>query len=62
MKILVIMTGGTIGSAVKDGWITNDVAAKSKLFGKVANSSIELTVSTPYTILSENLSANELNL
>ena len=62
MKILVIMTGGTIGSAVKDGWITNDVAAKSKLFGKVANSSIEFTVSTPYTILSENLSANELNL
>ena len=31
MKILVIFTGGTIGSEVKDGWISPDSSAKYEL-------------------------------
>ena len=34
MKILVIFTGGTIGSTVKDGWISTDRATKYALIEK----------------------------
>ena len=65
MKILVIFTGGTIGSTLSDGWISPDADKKYQLIAKfreVSSSKAEFDSLTPYTILSENLSARELNL
>lgn len=65
MKILVLMTGGTIGSTVKDGWITTDSTAKYALLENYKNkfgSGTEFTVLEPYCLLSENLCAEKLNL
>lgn len=64
MKILVIFTGGTIGSAVSDGWIAPSEDMKYKLlaeFCKKSNTQAEFETLEPYTILSENLSAENLN-
>lgn len=65
MNILVIFTGGTIGSRVKDGWISPDRSTKytltenfEKKFGKIC----DFTCCEPYFLLSENLSAKELNI
>jgi len=64
MKILVIFTGGTIGSSVEDGWITTDSDTKYKLielYRKRHNDLFtEFNYVTPYFVLSENLSATEL--
>lgn len=65
MKIAVIFTGGTIGSKLTDGWIS---ASRETKFQLVENykahhkNDIEFFCTEPYYILSEKLSANELNL
>ena len=63
MKIAVIFTGGTIGSCVKDNFIGVDNKTQYILLKKYENDNeITFETSSPYSILSENLSANELNL
>lgn len=66
MKILVIFTGGTIGSAEENGWISNDSRMNRLLlknyFNTSNDNSTEFDVCEPYRILSENLSASELNM
>lgn len=64
MKILVIFTGGTIGSAVSDGWISPDDKMKYLLIEKyreLTDDDMEFVTLNPYTILSENLSAENIN-
>lgn len=66
MKIKIIFTGGTIGSAEKDNIISTDSKAAYTLLEKyrkeydAANVSFE--TSEPLRMLSENLSASEINL
>ena len=65
MKIGVIFTGGTIGSTVKDGWISTDEAKKYLLlenYRERFGDDITFIPSEPYYLLSENLSADKLNL
>ncbi len=72
MKILVIFTGGTIGSSEKDGIISTDSVVSTedarngykliKRYCEKLQNSISFSALSPYTILSENLSAEELNL
>ena len=65
MHILVIFTGGTIGSSVVDGWISPDKSTKSELIFKYQEKEQDKTTRfstlSPYTVLSENLSATEMN-
>lgn len=65
MKILVILTGGTIGSVNADGWIApdskNDFIIK-KYRKKYNDTDTEFVIESPCTLLSENLSEKELNL
>ncbi len=64
MKILVIFTGGTIGSAVTDGWISPASEMKYLLIEKYrerTGDDMEFDTITPYTILSENISAENIN-
>lgn len=64
MKILVIFTGGTIGSCEKNGSIATDESTKYVLINryKSIRGGANFDISTPFSVLSENLSANELNL
>ena len=64
MKILVIFTGGTIGSTVTGDWIVTDENTKYTLLErfKTEDHETEFVVRVPYTLLSEKLSARELNL
>lgn len=65
LNILVIFTGGTIGSRVKDGWISPDRSTKYTLvenFEKENGKNVSFTCIEPYFLLSENLSAKELNI
>lgn len=63
MKIAVIFTGGTIGSCIKGDFIGVDNKMQYVLLQKYENDNeIVFETSLPYSILSENLSANELNL
>ena len=63
MKIAVIFTGGTIGSCIKNDFIGVDNKMQYVLLKNYENDSeIEFITSSPYSILSENLSARELNL
>lgn len=63
MKIAVIFTGGTIGSRTNDKWITVDATTKYDLLKHYENDTdITFKTFSPYNILSENLSAKELNL
>ena len=64
MKISVIFTGGTIGSALNDGYVGPTDSAKYVLLQHFDyyNDEVEFIPSSPYTALSENLSAHELNL
>ncbi|MBQ6946695.1 MAG: asparaginase [Clostridia bacterium] len=62
MKIAVIFTGGTIGSRCKDEWIGVDPATRYVLLKPFENKGFDFIPFAPYTILSENLSATELNL
>ncbi len=64
MKILVVFTGGTIGSCVSDGWISPDESMKYLLLEKYREITGDDTLFytlNPYTILSENLSAENIN-
>ncbi len=64
MKILVIFTGGTIGSQVRGQWIGPDAGMKYLLLENYRNShDTQVTFDTvePYRILSENLDADHLN-
>lgn len=63
MKLLVIFTGGTIGSMENDGWIGPNSATKSVLINTYKQNTteeIEFDTVTPYEILSENLSDEHL--
>lgn len=63
MKILVIFTGGTIGSVKKDGWISTDALAGNSLIdGYKKHSQVSFSTLSPYTVHSEKLSSKELNL
>lgn len=63
MKIAVIFTGGTIGSCIKGNFIGVDNKMQYVLLKDYENDNeIVFETSSPYSILSENLSANELNL
>lgn len=65
MKILVIFTGGTIGCAEKDGWLSTDEETKYVLINKyrkeTGDNETDFVTTSPYWILSENLSSAELN-
>ena len=63
MKILVIFTGGTIGSTVGENYISLDENKKYALienFNKNGNEKVDFDVENPYSIFSENLSGLEL--
>lgn len=61
MNILVIFTGGTIGSCLKDGWISTDATTKYMLLDRYKGGKDVFDTVEPYSILSENLSASEIN-
>lgn len=64
MKIAVVFTGGTIGSRQSGGWISPDSTTKYALieeFKRTHGDDIEFSFFTPFTILSENISAKEIN-
>lgn len=69
MKIMVIFTGGTIGSAVNDGFISPDNSQGYKLiteYEKISTrsntrQSVDLYTCMPYSLLSENLNGDYLN-
>ena len=60
MKIDVICTGGTIGSSLSNGYIKNSSENNQKLLSNISN--IDFNIIEPYNILSENLSAKQINL
>lgn len=63
MKILVIFTGGTIGTSIKDGWADVDANTKYVLIKSYDNKDeVEFATTSPYSTLSENLSAKHLNI
>ncbi len=63
MKIAVIFTGGTIGSCIKNDFIGVDNKMQYVLLKNYENDNeIKFVTSSPYSILSENLSSKELNL
>ncbi len=63
MKISVIFTGGTIGSSIQNEFISVDNKTKYLLLKNYQNTdNIVFDICSPYSILSENLSAEELNL
>ncbi len=65
MKILVVFTGGTIGSLVHDGFISPDERTRRlliDLYEKKYGSDIDFEIIEPYYVLSETLSHLELNL
>lgn len=63
MKIKVILTGGTIGSVLKGGTISpaGSPAEKLQAFYKNAGGKAELKFTSPFTVLSEDLCAEDLN-
>jgi L-asparaginase len=65
MKILVVFTGGTIGSRLQNGWISPHGDTKFALIENYKTSFLddaEFVSVEPYYTLSENLSAKEINL
>lgn len=65
MNILVIFTGGTIGSTVSDGYIATDKNKAYKLLSLYENSNdktVNFSTYEPYTILSENLTGATLHM
>ena len=65
-SILVVFTGGTIGSSLCDGWISPDGSTRHLIIEKYRNKTGDKDTvfipQTPYTTLSEYLSAKEINL
>ena len=64
MKILVVFTGGTIGSCYNDGVISPDSNTRYKLIEmyKQNGGYAEFDAISPYTVLSENLNGEYFNL
>lgn len=66
MNIRIIFTGGTIGSAEKDNIISTDSKAAYTLLEKYRkeydDADVSFETSEPLKMLSENLSASEINL
>lgn len=64
MKILVVFTGGTIGSCYNDGVISPDSNTRYKLIEmyKQNGGCAEFDAISPYTVLSENLNGEYFNL
>lgn len=64
MRIAVIFTGGTIGCSTKGSWLSIDNSTQYLLLKKFEHYKSEITFEpySPYNILSENLSATELNV
>ena len=62
MDILIIFTGGTIGSAIKDGYICTDTSIIDELLKKNEASTANIRIDTlsPYTILSETLNGTHI--
>ena len=65
-RILVVFTGGTIGSSVSDGWISPDDSTKHLIIKeykeKTGDKETVFVPLIPYTTLSEYMSAKEINL
>lgn len=64
MKILVIFTGGTIGSTVSGEYISTDNKKPYVIlerYNQMFENKIEWITESPYTILSENLTGDILN-
>lgn len=59
MRILVILTGGTIGSSFCENFISLNSNSKSKLLDGYDH--LEINTISPYTILSEQLNGEYLN-
>lgn len=58
MKLLVIFTGGTIGSTVNEGYISTDQGKAYQLiemYKALGKRQADFTLNEPYTLLSENL-------
>lgn len=58
MKLLVIFTGGTIGSTVNEGYISTDQGKAYQLiemYKALEKRQADFTLNEPYTLLSENL-------
>ena len=65
MSILVIFTGGTIGSTVSDGYISTDASKTYKLlelYKPRNHHHVTFDIVEPYTLLSENLTGEHLAL
>ncbi len=64
MKILAVLTGGTIGSVVHDGYIYTNEDAKKLVINNYINeygNDIKFDIIEPFTVHSENVSNKELN-
>lgn len=62
MHIAVIFTGGTIGSRTDNGRMDVHAAANYTLLERFRSAGVTFEPVEPYSVLSENLSARELNL
>lgn len=63
MKILVVFTGGTIGCELKDEFVSLESSTKQLLINNYISKkgeNINFVSSSPYTILSENLSGENI--
>jgi len=61
MKVLVIFTGGTIGSSIKGKWVSVDEVPPYTLLSHYKDNDEFVTVA-PYSVLSENLSSEQINI
>lgn len=65
MKILVIFTGGTIGSAIKEGYISTDKNKAFRLiemYNALRRDPVDFDLAEPFTLLSENMTGEYLSL
>ena len=64
MKILAVLTGGTIGSVIHDGYIYTDEDAKKLVVNNYIDrfgNDVEFEIVEPFTVHSENFSYKEIN-
>lgn len=64
LNILVIFTGGTIGSTKQDNWISTDSQKNHALIEKYqenAHRSVAFTCTNPFTLLSEDMTGESLH-
>ncbi len=65
MKVLVIFTGGTIGSTWNDGIVSTDLKKNYKLismYREQYNTNVEFDYEEPYSMLSENMTGKEYSI